>query len=63
MKIKKSESTCIGCGCTDNNACIDTVDGYPCSWLVVDRMTGKGVCSECPGHLREFRKLMREKSE
>lgn len=37
-------SVCIGCGCTDINACM-TDDG-PCAWLRVG--DGIGVCSACP---------------
>lgn len=42
-------STCIGCGCTDNQAC----DGG-CEWLAVDRVTKRGVCSSCEAHLAAF---------
>ncbi|MGD0585570.1 MAG: ParB/RepB/Spo0J family partition protein [Oryzomonas sp.] len=45
-------ATCIGCGCDDNHACAG--DGGPCSWIVVDRQTGKGVCSECEGSMEEW---------
>lgn len=44
--------TCIGCGCDDNHACV--TDGVGCSWLAVDRDTGRGVCSSCPESLAEF---------
>lgn len=33
-------STCRGCGCTDQNACIGPA-GVPCHWIA------NGVCSEC----------------
>lgn len=42
---------CIGCGCHDFAACTDEATGCPCSWLVVDRKAGKGVCSACQEHL------------
>jgi hypothetical protein len=42
-------AVCIGCGCTDTNAC----DGG-CSWLRVDRAAGLGVCSECPEKVARF---------
>jgi len=48
-------ATCIGCGCTDLNACIDAFD-QPCGWLKVDYKIGIGVCSECPDKLPEFKK-------
>jgi hypothetical protein len=38
---------CIGCGCDDDHACDDGLGGG-CSWLVVDRGRGLGVCSNCP---------------
>lgn len=44
--------TCIGCGCDDNHAC-----DFGCSWLVVDRRVGLGVCSECHGHWPRFLEL------
>lgn len=43
-------ATCVGCGCTDNNACMD--EFYEtCHWLKVNRQTGLGVCSFCPEFL------------
>lgn len=41
--------TCVGCGCTDNQAC----DGG-CDWLVVNRVTKRGVCSSCETHRAAF---------
>lgn len=43
------ESTCIGCGCTDNQAC----EGG-CDWLAENRVTRRGVCSSCPSFLEAF---------
>ena len=37
-----TESKCIFCGCTDSRAC----EGG-CHWILVDRKSGLGVCSEC----------------
>ena len=46
---------CIGCGCDDLHAC------WPgCHWLVVDRRAGRGVCSECPDRIRQFKPLERK---
>jgi hypothetical protein len=45
MKQEK-EATCIGCGCTDSNACIG--ENGACHWLKVNRETGFGICSACP---------------
>ena len=33
---------CVVCGCTDAEACPEG-----CSWIVVNRFAGKGVCSNC----------------
>lgn len=41
---------CIGCGCDDLYACMPNA----CSWLVVNRATGRGVCSSCPQFLPTF---------
>lgn len=38
--------TCIKCGCTDDNACIDGY-GVACHWVKVDRAAGTGICSQC----------------
>ncbi|WP_198391421.1 hypothetical protein [Burkholderia ubonensis] len=46
--MKLNVAVCIGCGCTDLNACWDDEKGAPCHWLVVDRDAGLGVCSACP---------------
>lgn len=53
MKILKrvpfNEAVCVGCGCSDFNACM-THDG-DCYWLKVNRKTGLGVCSECAEYI------------
>lgn len=46
---------CMGCGCDDLHACWDDTAGNPCSWLVVDRAAGLGVCSCCPDHMERWR--------
>lgn len=43
---------CIGCGCTDDHACVE--NGQPCHWLRVNRVEGIGVCSSCPDALNQF---------
>jgi hypothetical protein len=50
---KKNEPVvqCIGCGCTDYQACINEISGEACFWLRVDRQKGDGVCSECLAHV------------
>ncbi|EDT1338936.1 ParA family protein [Salmonella enterica subsp. enterica serovar Enteritidis] len=40
------EAVCVGCGCTDNNACVNEFC-EPCHWLKVNHETGLGVCSSC----------------
>lgn len=40
------ESVCIRCGCSDLNACPGPF-GEGCSWLVLDRKRGIGICSSC----------------
>lgn len=48
-------ATCIGCGCDDGNACVG-IFGEGCAWLEVDRKKGVGVCSECLGELKRWKK-------
>jgi hypothetical protein len=45
---------CIECGCHDLAACNDDKTDDPCSWLVVDRAEGKGVCSACPEAVKRW---------
>lgn len=47
---------CIGCGCSDHDACEDLETGETCSWLAVDYASRKGVCSECSEHLHVWPK-------
>lgn len=54
MSVQK-DATCIGCGCTDSQACWDEFHGRPCHWLEVNRHTGRGVCSCCESHLEAFK--------
>jgi hypothetical protein len=49
---------CIGCGCTDTQAC----EPFGCHWLVVDRGAGRGVCSSCPSEIRAFSPRRRGRS-
>ena len=48
---QESLATCIGCGCTDNNACMG--ENGACHWLKVNRETGFGICSACPEFFTE----------
>lgn len=42
----KNSATCVGCGCIDNNACVNEYHDT-CYWLKVNRQSGLGVCSFC----------------
>lgn len=44
-----NEAVCIGCACTDHDACPDG-----CHWLRLDRPNSVGVCSNCPEFLPEW---------
>lgn len=44
-------SYCIGCACHDLKAC-----DCGCSWLRVDRLAARGVCSQCPDHVSRWDK-------
>ena len=50
------EAVCIGCGCRDSHACIDTTFGEPCFWIKVDRTLKIGVCSSCEHKIEEYEK-------
>lgn len=59
------EAVCIGCGCSDNNACVTTVtldtpsSGLQgCFWVKVDYAAGIGVCSECVEHIGGYEARM-----
>lgn len=39
---------CIGCGCTDENPCLNLA-GQPCAWVAVNEGSGNGLCTECAG--------------
>jgi hypothetical protein len=40
-------ATCIGCGCTNDNACYDEDTGDGCHWLRLEAKAGQGLCSCC----------------
>ncbi len=52
--LSSNIANCIGCGCTDQHACINAKTHQPCSWLAVDRVAKLGVCSECASHLKRW---------
>lgn len=54
---------CLGCGCSDHDACENAVSGETCSWLVVDYAYQKGICSECPEHMPIWPQGYTEKGE
>lgn len=41
------QASCIGCGCTSDDAC--NVDGAPCGWLALE--DAAGLCTGCAEHL------------
>lgn len=49
---------CIGCGCSDFNACVK--DGEACHWLKVDNVMQIGVCSNCHGYIEELERRQAE---
>ncbi|WP_238890961.1 hypothetical protein [Achromobacter insuavis] len=49
-----SIAQCVGCGCTDNEACCDTKGTDLCYWLRVDRTLGKGVCNWCEEYVQDW---------
>jgi hypothetical protein len=50
MTARRGITECVGCGCTDLQAC----EGG-CSWLAADHQAGSGVCSKCPSALTAWR--------
>jgi len=42
MLETEEQATCVGCGCTDSNACPGG-----CSWTWVKRDEGRGWCAAC----------------
>jgi hypothetical protein len=47
--VTEPETICIGCGCTDEEACPEG-----CYWLRLDEAGGAGVCSSCPEYVDAF---------
>lgn len=47
-------ATCIGCGCDDNNACIEETTNSPCYWMRLETAVKKGVCSNCKDHMKRW---------
>lgn len=45
---------CVGCGCTDLQACWDGKQDETCHWLRVDRNLGLGVCSCCANRVQAW---------
>jgi hypothetical protein len=46
--MAENERICVGCGCTDENACIDPVTGEPCYWVDTGGTGLRGdLCSVC----------------
>jgi hypothetical protein len=51
---------CLICGCDDKHACIDSLTDKPCTWILLDREKGYGVCSECLHSVRGVNKTLKE---
>jgi hypothetical protein len=47
--MTEPEVSCIGCGCTDEETCLEG-----CYWLRLDETAGAGVCSSCPDEVDQF---------
>jgi hypothetical protein len=47
--IDREIHRCIGCGCTEKHACAGG-----CAWVGLNDETGLGVCTNCPGSLKDF---------
>ena len=47
-------SSCIGCGCHDNDACWNDEKEESCHWLRINRALQVGVCASCPGEVARF---------
>lgn len=45
----EQDATCLGCGCTDSEGCIDG-----CWWTAVNRGERTGVCSNCSDRLADL---------
>ena len=52
---------CIGCGCTEINACVN--NDVPCHWLKLDEILGLGVCSSCPEAIEQLEQHQKEIAE
>lgn len=39
-----AERVCVGCGCTDADACVDRQTGEPCHWV---EGCEEDICSAC----------------
>lgn len=52
------ENECIGCGCTENNACMSSNEN--CHWLRIDKELSLGVCSSCPDQVKAFEQHQKE---
>ncbi|MEH6577304.1 MAG: hypothetical protein V7731_09535 [Amphritea sp.] len=51
---------CISCGCDDHHSC-DT-DYGKCTWVLVDRELGVGVCSGCESAVEAWHQGVRQRS-
>lgn len=38
---------CVGCGCSDRDACPPNDAGETCQWVAVNKQLRVGICSRC----------------
>lgn len=65
MSINKF-STCVHCGCTDANACVDSEGGGTCRWVITNPTYMLGICSSCiniPGISTELKTAILKESK
>lgn len=63
LKSNLPVARCLGCGCTDFNACVseaDLIEPQACHWVLVDYKLGAGICSVCYSLLLNLKKPLVE---
>lgn len=49
--MKRPNAFCVGCGCSDNDACLSDQHQQPCQWLYAEYIWEIGLCNYC-GYLQ-----------